>query len=260
MADKSDQLKALLEAKQYAQALTLIKSADDYNEGESFVFAVLRHKKASQALLNTALKTFIRTRQNWYRQHGYWVHSLSHFTGDLWEMGQLDWIKKLNKIAFDGVLELGDDNCSERLVGDFFRHSTWDMDPRDFHITTELLDHFKYGRAYGQARLAVSPFESEAAFNEWEARWHLSAEGYEKSFNYEAQESMVHTQGLTKWIKILADLGRDVSEFDGLIKRLLEAQLIEFKEKLENADKDWVREHAEKAITITKAQLAELDS
>jgi len=260
MSERSDRLKELLEANETDQAMTLIKSAVDYHEGERFVFAVLRHKGASQEMIDAVLETFISTRQNWYRQHGTWVHSLSHFTEHLWRMNQMEWVKKLNKIAFDGVLELGDANCSDRLVGDFFRHSNWDMDPKEFHLSVELLEHFKYSREYGLARLAVSPFESEDAFKEWEARYQLNSGNY-KEWSNEAQNDMVNAERLNGYITTLNDLGLDVTEFNGLLKQLLEEQVVEFEEKAASTpdDKPWIRERAEKAIEITKAQLAELD-
>lgn len=127
--DRSDELKELIKSGQSEKALELAKSPVDYQESEDFVFAVLKAEVVNDELLDAALEAFLNTRENWDPKHGYWVHSLSHFTKDLWKLRKLAWIKRLSEVSFKGANELGDTNCSGRLVYDFDEHALWSDHP-----------------------------------------------------------------------------------------------------------------------------------
>ena len=210
-------------------------------------------------MIDAVLEGFASTRPTWGSGHGSWVHSLSHFTGKLWELEQIEWFKNLSKIAFDGALELHNFNCCERLIGDFFRNTEWDADPKDFYITSALITSCEYVGEKHLEQFKLAPFASENAFIEWNARWNLA--NPTRRHNFEAQEYILHLEGIAKNIKKLSDLGIDVSEFDGLAKRLLDKQLAKFEEKLSTAPTDeapWIAERAKEGIKATKAQMEEL--
>jgi len=164
----NNQLDTLIQNGQINLAIEVVRGANNYNEGEAFVFTVLRDKKSTPEIVEAALEAFLGTRRNSYKQHGYWVHSLSHFTEILWERRMDSWIKKFNEVSFKGANELGDSNCSDRLVDDFGKYAKFDDDPADFHLIPEnlLWMDWKYS-PYSKARIEAGRFESEENFLRW---------------------------------------------------------------------------------------------
>jgi hypothetical protein len=73
----------------------------------------------------------------------------------------------LNRIAFEGVAEKRDPTCIDRLLLDFIKNASWDMDPEDLGYVKEGLKWFSPEDECERRwlnRMRNSPFESEAAF------------------------------------------------------------------------------------------------
>lgn len=253
MSERNEQLKGLIQNGQIDRAMDMVRNVKDYHEGEAFVFAVLGEEKSTSELVGAVLEAFLGTRENRYQQHGYWVHSLSHFTEILWERRMDGWIKKFNEVSFKGANELRDSNCSDRLVGDFGSNAKFDDDPVDFALTPENLRcwmDWEYA-AYSKARIEAGRFESEEAF----LHWKLHRPETHTAFDYDAQTDLVNIEGIRSLIQKLHELGADTSEFNGLERNLLTQQLSELEVKLSAATQDWQRERLEKGIQKTRAAL-----
>jgi hypothetical protein len=252
--DRSARVKQLLKDGNYEHAEKLIVAAFDYHEAELFVLAVLRHESAPAELLEAALEAFLDSREHRYQQHGFWVHSLSHFTDWLWERRMLDWIKRFNEVAFRGATELWDSKCSDRLIGDFARYARWDDDPADFHITPENIEWMKW-KYFEDAkkRIEAAPFASEAAYISWE----LKALGPPTKFDYEAQTSLLDIEALQAKITRLQELGENVDDLQDLAKATLDQQVEKFTADL-TSEIEHIRERAEKGLAKTHDALAKL--
>jgi len=268
MSGRSDYLNELIQHGLTDQAIVWVKDVDDYREGEEFVFVVLRAEKSAPELVDAVLERFLSMRQNRYRQHGYWVHSLSHFTKHIWERKMFDWIKRFNEVAFKGANELGDSNCCERLVCDFTKYAPFDFNPADFHLTMANLPWMKWDKYYllEKARIEHGPFESADDLTRCEMLTEMrNPRTFERS-DFESQSSLVNVEGISERRKKLQALGVDISEFDGLERRLLEAKLVELDARLASFSKnDWPEDTKEewrgrtrKGIAVTKAALVAL--
>ena len=259
MSERNDKLRGLVQNGQIDRAIEMVRSTDDYHEGERFVFTVLCEVKSTPELVEAVLEAFLGTKPghahsyNYGGGHSGWVHSLSHFTKILWERRMDGWIKKFNEVSFKGANELGDSNCSDRLVDDFGSHAKFYDEPADFALTPENLRwmDWKYA-AYSKARIEAGHFESEEAF----LRWKLRRPEMHIAFDYEAQTDLVNIEGIRSFIQQLQELGADTSEFNGLEKDLLTKQLSELEAKLPAATQGRQRERLEKRIQKTRAALA----
>jgi hypothetical protein len=148
----------------------------DSDEAEHMIFDVLRGEnpeRVPQDLVDLVLQVFMDSYSE--RNHRYWVHSLSHFTGKLWELGQFEWIKKFYLVAFQGTIKTKEANCSGRLVNDFARYAKWDQKPEDFHLTAENLIWVDWEYSdigdLGEARMAAGNFASEAEYLKWKEKF-----------------------------------------------------------------------------------------
>lgn len=171
MSGISDRIKKLIEAGDITGAIVAIRDAVDYREAEEVVFSALESN--NDVLIEEALERFARTHTacDRYRMHGYWVHSVSHFFSDLYRRRLYGWIKKFNKMAWEGANQLGDDNCSDRLVNNFLYDAPWDADPAEFFFTEAMLawelnkrprdDWDSKNQAKIRARLTADKFASE---------------------------------------------------------------------------------------------------
>lgn len=151
--NKTERLKQHISAGETQQALAIINSnanpADypgysfsspaqlDHQFAKDVFSTVLKGTSPNTELVDAALVRFAKTRES--GRHGYWVHSLSHLTTRLWELGLKDQIKRLNEIAFIGANEFGDNNCCNRLVRDFLYRAPWDANPAEYGLTKENL-------------------------------------------------------------------------------------------------------------------------
>lgn len=230
-----------------AEAIAIVANPYDYSVGESFSAGVLDIPEAPIELIDAALEGFVKTRRNWYQQHGYWVHSLSHFTSHLWERRLVDWIRRLNEISFKGAIELGDSNCSDRLVGDFARYALWSDDPKDFGLTRESISWMKWSDWNRAAKLRIEAgrFESEAAWLHWKLE--------------HAEVFLCHDPATSVPLVLtrLQELGEDVVQYANLLRELLEAELRGHRENLASPH-EWVAKEAARAIERIEAKLAEL--
>lgn len=254
---KRENLTEMIQAGKVDDALTLINSEKDYHEGESIVLAVLRCEESTQELIDAVFEMFLNTRENRFEQHGYWVHSLSHFTKILWKKGMIDWIKKFNEVAFRGAFELNDDNCSDRLVRDFVKFANWDDDPATYGLTPDSLSwvNSDSDRMRGvMSRINASPFESEEEY----LRWTMRQSDTLTAFDFNAQMDLVNSKDIRYIIQQLKDLGADTAEYDALEKELLTKQLSDLTTQSTDDVPDWKVERIQKAIQITKDALAEM--
>lgn len=252
MSERSNQLENLVKNGKTDQAIELIRSTRDCHDGENFVVTVLREEKSTPELVEAVLEAFLSTRKNCFHQHGYWVHSLSHFTKILWERRMDGWIKKFNEVAFKGANELQDPNCSGRLVYDFGNFAKFNDDPADFGLTPENLRWMDVEYiTYSWARIEAGRFESEEAF----LRWKLHRPEAHFAFDSEAQTNLVDLDGIRASVRRLQELGADTSEFNGLERDLLIRQLSELEKQLPTTTQDWEREWLEKGIQKTRAAL-----
>jgi len=231
--ERNDQLKELIKTGQTDQVIEMIQGARGYEEGENFVFAVLGEEKSTPELVEVVLETFLKTRRNRYEEHGYWVHSLSHFTKILWERRMDEWIKKFNEVAFKGAQELGNFNCCDRLVNDFGKYATkWDDDPADFHLTPENLCRIKISWEYfmeAKARIEAGRFKSEEDFLCWKLRQPLKTH---MVHNEEVRMHLVNINEIRSIIWRLQEFGADTSEFNDLERKLLTEYLAKLEETL----------------------------
>lgn len=229
-----------------------VMNVRDYHDAEDNAYTVLQMEQATPALINAVLEAFIATRINSAPEHGYWVHSLSHFTKMLWDRRLVDWIQRLNLVAFTGANELMDDNCSSRLVNDFATYALWDDDPKEFHLTPEMIGWMNWDYCqYAQERITAGPFGSEADY----LRWQLNQRKAYTASDYESQADLVSVEKIDAIAGRLTDLGEDTSMIEGLKRDLLTKQLLEFEGKLAVATVDWQRERAEAGIQKTRAAL-----
>ena len=253
-------LQELIQAGETVQAIKLILQRftvyDPYHYlGEKCVFEVLREEKATKEVVDACLQAFLDTRRNRVPDHGYWVHSLSQFTRILWARRLDDWIKRFNLVAFTGANELGDNNCSNRLIGDFAQFATWQDDPVDFHITAENISwmDWKHGK-YNKSRIAAGKFASEAEFLRWQIQQWLVI----PRWNGEAQTNLIDIYKIKSLIKNLAALGADISEYEGLEKELLKKRLCQLEDELKDAQYDFKKEALGKVIKSSKDALDSL--
>lgn len=256
--ERTEDLECLLENGEFAKAIQLIKNMRDYHEGELFVHKVFNSQKTTPELIDAVLNAFLKTKPNYPRNyyrggHGGWVHSLSHFTRDLWTNGLYEWIKKFNQAAFQGANELRDTNCSDRLLCDFAKYAKIGDDPADFHITPENIRWVKWEKhtIHAKNRIENSPFASMLDYLNWRLRQTYELIRYDNDFRVE----MVDSQKIRSLLKEIQELGGDVSEFANLEKNLLQQRLSELEAELPKAEKDWRKEWIEKAINKIRADL-----
>lgn len=245
----TDALKDLIQTGLTDQAVKMVRGAEGYLEAEEFVSVVLADEKSPSELVEATLETFLYYRTNCKPYHGYWVHSLSHFTNVLWERRMDSWIKKFNDVSFKGANKLRDPNCSDRLVWDFAAFAKWDDDPADFHLTPENLSwmNWEYSQ-YQKARIDAAPFQSEEAF----LRWKLNEP---KAY---ASDGRVDVDKMLPMIQRLKELGADTSESSEFARGLFTKQLKKLESELRTAKEWWQRERLEEEIQKTRAALAEL--
>lgn len=260
MSDARKQLKELIEAAKtdkakVAQAFDMVTSmlSLGYHEGEQMVFAVLgAGTDAPDELLDWALENFLKTRENCRGQHGYWVHSVSHFTGKLWALRPAmdKWIKAINRDSFKGANELRDSNCSDRLVSDFGQFAKWNDEPADFFLTPENLGWMDWKYAgYVKARLDHGKFGSELEF----VRWQIGQPGMQKDYY-----GHVLVENLQELFKRFTELGGDTKEFGNLLKDLLTEELARSETALKKATEDWNKKQAQGMVDKINAALNDL--
>jgi len=258
MSENYKKLETMIQNGKFDDAMAIIKNETDHHEGENLVSTILRTKESTPELLEAALEMFLNTKKNSYQQHGFWVHSLSHFSGPLWRHRADKWIKKFYETAFKGANELGNPSCSDRLVDDFAWYANWNDDLTDFGLTPENLrclndihdKHLNKKLAYAKSRIEASPFASEEAF----IRWKLNR----------PETLTIYDFGnvIQSLIQQLEQLGADTGEFKNLVKEvkeLLTKKLSELEGQVSTETRDAWKEWLEKDISKTKKALASLN-
>ncbi|HEY4511675.1 MAG TPA: hypothetical protein VJH55_02430 [Candidatus Paceibacterota bacterium] len=226
MSERAKYLKQLIEEDKMDMAFEVATNTQDYNESEHLVFAVLTSEKSSPKLISATLEAFEKTRQNWKQGnrgggHGGWVHSLSHFTEDLWKRRLVTWIKRLNEVAFRGATELGDSGCCDRLVHDFGKYARHDDNPADFGLFADnmpWLDLEYYG--VDKLRIEHGVFESPEALERFQLEHELRHPA-----------SYWSVKDIEKRIRRLTELGAPTDEFTDTSRKFLEDRV-----KVEEAD------------------------
>lgn len=227
------------------------------DNGESMVMTVI-HNNPPQELIDMTTDIFMKLSGENQTTIGYWGHALSHFTNELWEMGQIDVLKKLLEFYFAKGMEFYDPRYFDRLIQGFARFAQWDHKASDFHITDDVLTLIERSEdteisEYAKERIKKSPFASEAEF----IKWQLIQPRNQESFNFEAQTGLINIEKVKELIQKLTDLGEDTSEFDNFIPELLQKKLEELGKIETEGEPDWIKERKEKAIEITKKALEE---
>ena len=252
-------LVALIQAGDLKSAKVAIMGIYEHHAAEMACFGVFESgENPPTELIEAALQKFMDTHEDCtYRpNHGYWVHSLSHFMDILWDRGLTDWIKKFNKVSFEGAIQFCDSNCSSRLVANFVEYSGWDADPSEFGMTPNSTSWLtsQYD-SYAIARIAAGKFVTEESY----LRWKLVNDKFAK-FDNDTQREMVDADGLAAVIKRIKELGGDVSEYGNMAESRLKKQLAEIENCLSNPTKDFMREkqwvaYYNKGVEKTKAAL-----
>ncbi|MBP9821845.1 MAG: hypothetical protein KBC81_00110 [Candidatus Pacebacteria bacterium] len=246
-------VKNLIQAGNTAEAVEMIRGVKDYHDAERIAVALLDDQSSTPELLDVALQAFLDSREDRYQEHGYWVHSLSHFTNRLWARRLDGWIKKFNEVAFKGANELRDSNCSSRLVDDFAKFAKFTDDPAEFHLSSDNLRWMEWKYAgCAKVRIEAGRFETEEAF----LRWKLGqSEAYK--CNSVNDVTIVSVEPVLATGQRLQELGADAVEVSVLVKGLLTSHLSQLEKAITSSSSDWSREMLEKAAQRVRAALAQ---
>jgi hypothetical protein len=243
---------------QIQPAIAFVSSTASYHTSENMVSVALGIEKCPQEVIDAALEGFIKTRQD--GNHGSWVHSLSHFTSKLWVLGLKTWIKRLNDITFAGDNKLGASNCSDRLLGDFSQHASWDTVPAEYGYTEENLrwaDPSNERMSYDLGRIKASPFKSEAESIRfdlgWPSRFTTSAE-WTKEYG---QPYMVDVQKVRDTVKKLNELGDDTSDLANVEETIIRQFMATIEKEIASAEPGWNREkRLPRSLELSREMLA----
>lgn len=236
-------------------ALHKLGNPPNYHAGEAYAYAVFRSELASAEMIEAALKGFVKSRKNWHGEHGYWVHSLSHFSGHLWNRRMVGWIRKLNEIAFGGANELGDSSCSDRLVHDFPKYARFDDDPADFGLSEELLAWAPKGQYPLEIpeRIKLAPFASEADLISWQL--------LNSSFRNRGQQGL-DLQAMNGLVSRANDFAYGIVDRELIMKRI-QSEIEKFQKELAELDDDvpdWKEPSLKEKIEVLAIQLEEQKS
>jgi hypothetical protein len=151
------------------EAIDVLKMCkfSDCDDVESLIWELLC-EDVELKFISALLDEFLNTRETSH-SHRHWVHSLNHFTKELWRLGLYEWVKKFNKIVFQKAEENGNYDYCETFINEFGKCSKWSDDPADFFLTTESVkSRLKTERgSFAQERIKMGRFVSEAGFLKW---------------------------------------------------------------------------------------------
>jgi hypothetical protein len=209
-----DQIHNYLKQNKFDSVHSLVFQLNDCECVERVVHTVLKNPNITPDFLDFVLNHFLSTHEDNKHSHEKWVHSLSHFTKEIWELKRYDWIKKFNEVAFKGANELNTTICCDRLVMDFLRYRTFDASPLDYYIDVENLAWLDWTNFYNpdelKQELENSPFESQEAL----LRFRLNGTINSKEWTSEIQKNATSTKAFDSILNELQGLGVDISEFD----------------------------------------------
>jgi hypothetical protein len=209
-----DQINNYLEQNKSDSARSLVLKLNDCEYVERVVHTVLKNPSITPDFLDFVLNHFLSTRENNKHGHEKWVHSLSHFTKEIWELKRYDWIKKFNEVSFKGAVELNTTFCCDRLVMDFLRYHTFDASPLNYYIDPENLAWLDWTNFYNpnelKQELKNSPFKSQESL----LRFRLNGTLNSKEWISEIQKDATSTKAFDSLLTKLQSEGVDISEFD----------------------------------------------
>jgi hypothetical protein len=209
-----DQINNYLEQNKFDSVRSLVLQLNDCEYVERVVHTVLKNPNITPDFLDFVLNHFLSTREDNIYTHKKWVHSLSHFTKEIWELKHYDWIKKFNEVSFKGAVELNTTFCCDRLVMDFLRYHTFDASPLDYYIDVENLAWLDWTNFYNpnelKQELKNSPFKSQESL----LRFRLNGTLNSKEWISEIQKDATSTKAFDSLLTKLQSEGVDISEFD----------------------------------------------
>ena len=255
-------LRYFWEQGRYEDAIAIVLRTKDHHDGEKLAFAVLGSvNEVSPKIVSAGLEAFMACRPglgmpgSGYGHTG-WVHSLSHITRELWEHRFVDWIRRFNEAAFEGLDKYGYTSCLDRLVQDFDRYAKFDDDPKNFGITPEHAERVEqeYLRGDALCRIKDSPFESQEAL----LRWRLQDYEHKMCYYSYGLGYLVDIEGFRRLTQQLEEIGVDLSEFEGAEKRLLKIQIQQVEVRIASIDREMFRKHAEKLLESLRTELASM--
>lgn len=244
----NDMIVKAIEAGNTEELKRIIASARDYHDAEDAVNAILENN-ASEDILELALQNFLDCAQTGKPLHGYWVHSLSHFTEYLWEKRMTGWITIFNVCAFQGAIRFNDSNCSDRLLGDFAKFAQWDDSPADFGLTAENLTWVDWSGDWMQeikTRIDAAPYKSEADY----LISTLGKKENQRAKNKECEMGLVDAEGINALLARIAELGGDITPYATFIADLQRAQIAELKQSLVDYPDHWNTSGIKRGIEI----------
>jgi hypothetical protein len=211
-----EKIQTYLEQNNFDSVPSLLFQLDDCEYVERVVHRVLENKNTTPNFLDLVLNHFLSTCENDKHSHETWVHSLSHFTKEIWVLGRHDWIKKFNEVAFKGAIELNAPSCSDRLVMDFLQYHRFDDDPNDFFLNSKNLAIMEWSNWRNptelQKELESSPFESNEALLRFKLNCTLSCQ----EWVFEIQQRVADIRPFELLLNELLEIGVDITEFNPL--------------------------------------------
>lgn len=240
-------LENALEKKERENAIQIINTICDSSEVEHVIHILIRSFSKLDDILEVALDSFLKTRKDKAIDHGYWVHSLTHFDDYLWENGMTNWIKKLYKISLSGAIKLGNFNCCEGLLSNFCRYSQWNDDPNDYNINMQITSWMQV-RPWNKSileRIKAGRFQSASDYLRWCSN--------HPCFLYSSRNSDLIALGkIRSLISEISKNGENISEFIEMEEKLLRLNLSQLNNNLENSNRKYEHENIEKNIRMLK--------
>lgn len=246
-----------LKDKNYEAALTCLRRIKSRFYLENYVHIVLNNEilqKESIETIYAVLDYFIDQREDLCPEHGYWVHSVSHFYGKLWTPELKRYARSFLKIAIDGANELSDNNCCSRLVHDFFLYSQYNDDPWDFGITAHTIRFHGTLSHYEESRIKRRVFE-----NSNEYRWFQLSFCDTPAFlewDNDLQMSVLKEEKVRKVFEMIFDHKFHV--FENTMGDLYKRQRSRLQKKLGGETHDQAVKNLNRAIVFTEELLSKL--
>ena len=260
-----NKLTELVASAQLRDAIAFVSSLDDYEDAENAVSVALGIERCPQNVIDAALECFVSTRENRTGRggHGSWVHSLSHFTSNLWGKGFNAWIKRLNEIAFTGANELGETGCCDRLVRNFSVHAKWDSIPAEYGYTQENLAwaNVDVGNdlKYPLALIKASPFASEIASIRFDLGW---PQLFLKTVEWIEQYGQPYTVSLQKIrdsVERLSTLGDNITDLANIEEEMIRRFIADIETEISASEPGFNREkRLPRSLELSRLQLQQL--
>jgi hypothetical protein len=236
-------------------ALAIVQTTGDCTEAEEYVHLTLGHAQRDAVLLRATLTKFEASRIPSPKEHGYWVHSLSHFAEKLWHLGEVAWLKTGYQTAFNGAYQLGNFTCCEHLLYAFAYYAPWSEDPAEYGVDLSRLPPKTWGRwnQHAKQRLEASPFSSELEF----CRFLLQTP---KLLRDQRDRNIVNLARIRALILRQAEAGNDVLELLKCEDSLLRQDLAQVRIRAGKADVGYERDSAQRTVQMLRWAVADDES